>query len=131
MKQVKQQNTKPELAVRSLIHRLGFRFRLHRRNLPGTPDIVFPSRRVAIFVHGCFWHGHDCKRGRPPKTRPEFWMPKLAANKARDARKSEELSALGWHVAVVWQCELDNPEALSDRLVQLLTSESAQQDCTK
>ncbi|EPL5956085.1 very short patch repair endonuclease [Pseudomonas aeruginosa] len=128
MKKVKQQNTKPELAVRSLLHRLGFRFRLHRKDLPGSPDIVFPSRRVAMFVHGCFWHGHECRRGRPPKTRPEFWGPKLASNKARDHRKSDELSALGWRVAVVWQCELDDSESLSNRLVQLLTSERVQQD---
>lgn len=128
MKKVKQQNTKPELAVRSLLHRLGFRFRLHRKDLPGSPDIVFPSRRVAMFVHGCFWHGHECRRGRLPKTRLEFWGPKLAANKARDQRKSDELSALGWRVAVVWQCELDDSESLSDRLVQLLTSERVQQD---
>lgn len=121
MRRVKQQNTKPEMLVRSLLHRLGYRFSLHRKDLPGTPDIVFPKRRLALFVHGCFWHGHDCRRGRLPKTRIDYWEPKMAANKARDQRKELELIEHGWRVAKVWECELDDMQALSERLTALLS----------
>ena len=120
MQQVKGKDTKPEKIVRSLLHRLGYRFRLHRKDLPGTPDIVFPSRRVALFVHGCFWHGHGCRIGQLPKSRLDYWQPKIEGNRDRDRRKESALAAAGWRVDTVWQCELANREALRDRLVRLL-----------
>lgn len=116
MQRVKGKDTAPELAVRSLLHRLGYRFRLHRKDLPGTPDIVLPGRRVVLFVHGCFWHGHGCRLGRLPKSRLEYWQPKIAANRDRDQRKAECLAVLGWRVVVIWQCELADAEALAQRL---------------
>lgn len=121
MRCVSTKNTGPEKAVRSLLHRLGYRFRLHRKDLPGTPDIVFPSRHLALFVHGCFWHSHDCRIGKPPKSRLDYWLPKLQANHARDLRNAAALVAAGWHVEVVWQCELFDQEALAARLSRLLT----------
>ncbi|VVE01324.1 very short patch repair endonuclease [Pandoraea nosoerga] len=120
MQQVKGKNTRPEMIVRSLLHRLGYRFRLHRKDLPGTPDVVFPSRRVALFVHGCFWHGHGCRIGQLPKSRLDYWQPKIATNRDRDARKEAALEATGWRVAVVWQCELTDLEGLATRLKDLL-----------
>jgi DNA mismatch endonuclease (patch repair protein) len=105
---VRGKNTKPEIAVRRLVHALGYRFRLHRRDLPGAPDLVFPGRRKVIFVHGCFWHQHDdpsCWRSRLPKTRQEFWVPKLAGNAARDRRNLAALGAAGWKTMVVWECQ--------------------------
>jgi DNA mismatch endonuclease (patch repair protein) len=109
MKKVRQRDTAPELVVRRLLHARGWRYRLHAKHLPGTPDIVFPVRRAAVFVNGCFWHGHTCKLGRPPKSRPEFWGPKLSANRERDARKVRELKSIGWRVMTVWQCSLIDP----------------------
>jgi DNA mismatch endonuclease (patch repair protein) len=107
MRAVKGKNTKPEQAVRSLLHSLGYRFRLHRRDLPGSPDIVFPGRKAAIFVHGCFWHSHTCSRGsRMPKANADYWAGKLARNKARDATARAALKALGWRVLTVWECEI-------------------------
>lgn len=120
MSKVKPKNTKPELIVRSLLHRLGYRFRLHRKDLPGTPDVVFPSRRLALFVHGCYWHGHGCKIGKPPKSRLDYWLPKIEANRERDQRKTLALQETGWRVATVWQCELADPVALAARLRHLL-----------
>jgi DNA mismatch endonuclease (patch repair protein) len=105
---VRSKDTKPELLVRRLVHSLGYRFRLHRRDLPGVPDLVFPGRRKIIFVHGCFWHRHSdpaCWRSRIPKTKPEFWIPKLEANTARDAVAEAGLRKLGWDVLMVWECE--------------------------
>ncbi|WP_432731982.1 very short patch repair endonuclease [Variovorax sp. W6] len=116
MKKVRGKNTGPELAVRSLLHRLGFRFRLHRKDLPGTPDVVFPRLRVALFVHGCFWHGHGCKYGQLPKSKLDYWAPKIAANRARDIRKTTMLGELGWQVVEVWQCELRDMLSLAHRL---------------
>lgn len=110
MSRIGPKNTKPELTVRRLLHAAGWRYRLHRKGLPGTPDIVFGPRKVALFVHGCFWHGHHCRLGRLPKTRPEFWSEKIAGNRARDARKVEQLMAQGWRVMTVWQCSLKNPD---------------------
>ena len=95
MQSVGQKNTGPEWSVRRLLHRLGYRYRLHRKDLPGTPDIVFPSRRKAIFVHGCYWHGHGCKKGRLPKSNLDYWSPKIDSNKERDRRKQSELEAAG------------------------------------
>jgi len=107
MSRVREKNTSPEFKVRSLVHRLGYRFRLHRKDLPGKPDLVFPSRKKIIFVHGCFWHGHDCARGnRSPKTNTEYWVEKIRRNTERDACHQAELKAIGWDVLVVWECEL-------------------------
>ncbi len=109
-------NTKPEVAVRSLLHGLGYRFRLHRRDLPGTPDIVLPRYRTAVFVHGCFWRGHFCKRDKMPKSRTEYREGKIAANRRRDARARRRLRSLGWKVVIVWECELGHREKLARRL---------------
>ena len=125
MARIGQKNTKPELAVRSLLHGLGYRFRLHRRELPGTPDIAFIGRKKAIFVHGCYWHGHGCKIGKPPKSNLEFWLPKIRGNRERDARKRSELEAIGWSVEEVWQCEIKDIERLSDRLQSFLGSQNS------
>ena len=122
MKAVKSKDTGPEKRVRSVLHRLGYRFRLHRKDLPGSPDIVFPGRRQAIFVHGCFWHAHGCKIGQAPKSKLDYWGPKLDANRARDARKLGELQAAGWAVLVLWQCELGDEPALEARLRTFLDS---------
>lgn len=116
MQSVQTKNTGPELAVRRALFASGYRFRLHRRDLPGSPDIVMPGRKKAIFVHGCFWHGHGCSKGKIPKSRPDYWMPKIAANKERDRRNARALRALGWSVHVIWQCELRDMHALLDRL---------------
>lgn len=116
-------NTAPELVVRRLIHAMGFRFRLHRKDLPGTPDIVLGPRRKAIFVHGCFWHAHGCKIGKPPKSRPEFWGPKLDRNKVRDRESEIALRSRGWDVLTVWQCETRDRGALATRLAEFLQGE--------
>src|ERR1700749_1114031 len=117
MRAVKSSDTAPELAVRSMVHRLGFRFRLHRKDLPGKPDLVFPGPRKVIFVHGCFWHGHDCARGaRMPKANAEYWRGKIGRNVARDAKHLVALKETGWHTAVVWECELKDPGKLQKRL---------------
>lgn len=120
MQKVGTKDTGPEMAVRSILHRMGYRFRLHRKDLPGTPDIVLPRRRVALFVHGCFWHMHGCQKGRLPKSRLDYWEPKLLANRQRDERNVADLRAAGWSVAVVWQCELGDRESLEARLRTLL-----------
>jgi DNA mismatch endonuclease (patch repair protein) len=115
MARIGPKNTKPELIVRRMLHSAGWRYRLHRKGLPGTPDIVFGSRKVALFVHGCFWHGHHCRLGRLPKTRPEFWSTKIAGNRARDALKVDQLVERGWRVMTIWQCGLqDSGAALHD-----------------
>ncbi|WP_337154203.1 very short patch repair endonuclease [Pseudomonas protegens] len=117
MGKIKGQNTKPELIVRSLCHSLGGRFRLHWRDLPGTPDLVFPKYRLCLFVHGCFWHRHpECKYAYTPKTNLDFWLPKLHRNVERDREQEEALRALGWRVEVVWECETKRPELLEARL---------------
>lgn len=109
---VKRKNTKPEIALRSLLYRSGYRFHLHRSDLTGTPDIVFPKVKGAIFVHGCFWHRHrGCKRATTPTQNREFWEDKFAGNIVRDNRKIEDLGAIGWRSLVVWECEiLEHPE---------------------
>lgn len=103
---IKGANTKPELVLRSALHRRGFRFRLHRRDLPGRPDMVFPKRRAVLFAHGCFWHRHDCPLFKWPSTRPEFWREKLNGNVERDRRQLAELRETGWRVGIVWECAL-------------------------
>ena len=109
MARVKGKDTKPELVVRSALHRAGLRYRLHHKGLPGRPDIVFPSEKVAVFVHGCFWHRHEgCPRTRTPKTRVGFWEEKFAGTVERDRKATAALEAEGWHVHVIWECELPN-----------------------
>lgn len=120
MSRIKGTNTKPEIEVRSLLHRLGYRFRLHRRDLPGTPDIVLPGRSAVVFVHGCFWHSHACKRAKMPKSRKVYWAEKMEGNRRRDARKRRQLRALGWKVVVVWECELKNSDRLARKLRRVL-----------
>jgi len=115
MARIRSVNTKPELAVRSLLHIRGLRFRLYRRDLPGHPDLVFPRYRVALFVHGCFWHQHEgCRLASKPKTRTDYWTPKLAANVARDTRSSAALFSLGWHSEIVWECVVRDTERLEN-----------------
>lgn len=103
---IRGKNTKPEMAIRSALHRLGFRFRLHDTGLPGKPDLVFPKYRAVVFVHGCFWHGHDCHLFRWPKTRSEFWRKKIGANVVRDREQLSALLASEWRVAIIWECAL-------------------------
>lgn len=112
---IKRKNTKPEIVVRKHLFAAGFRFRLHRRDLPGAPDIVMPGRRVAVFVHGCFWHRHaGCRYAKLPSTRPEFWKDKLDGNAARDAKAIDALLKQGWRVLVVWECAIRDERKLGD-----------------
>lgn len=110
----------PELKVRSLVHRLGYRFRLHRKDLPGKPDLVFGPRRKVIFVHGCFWHFHTCPASHLPKSNQEYWVPKLEMNKARDKKNLDALEAQGWQALVIWECEARDERALVKRLKAFL-----------
>lgn len=117
MRAVKRANTAPEIKVRQVLHALGLRFRLHCRDLPGSPDVVLPRFRTVIFVHGCFWHRHpDCRYATTPKTRQEYWLPKFDANVERDARKEAQVRELGWRVLVIWECETKSVKALEARL---------------
>lgn len=120
MGRVKGKDTKPEMVVRRLVHALGYRYRLHRRDLPGRPDLVFGPRHKVIFVHGCFWHRHDCHLGRMPKSRVDFWQAKLEANRLRDMHNQTALAELGWQILVVWECELAQQEQLKNKLVRFL-----------
>ncbi len=121
MRRIRSRDTKPELMVRSLVHRMGYRFRLHRKDLPGCPDLVFPSRRKVIFVHGCFWHQHGrCIDGRLPHSRTSYWIPKLLRNKRRDKLSRDQLRRSGWRSLVVWDCQTANGEKLQKRLVRFL-----------
>jgi DNA mismatch endonuclease, patch repair protein len=121
MRRIRSVDTKPELDVRSLIHQLGYRFRLHRKDLPGKPDIVFPGRKKVIFVHGCFWHQHrGCSEGRVPSSRTGYWGPKLKRNRARDAENQARLKEQGWDVLVVWECGLKDRKSLSKALRRFL-----------
>ncbi len=106
MSGIRSQNTKPEILVRSLLHRQGFRFLLHVRNLPGKPDIVLPRFHAVIFVHGCFWHGHDCHFFKWPRTRPDFWREKIERNRANDYTKKQALLSIGWRIGIVWECAI-------------------------
>lgn len=125
MARVGPKDTKPERVVRRISHALGYRFRLQRRDLPGTPDLIFPRLRKIIFVHGCFWHRHPgCKKASMPKTRVDFWADKFARNIERDARKEFELRQLGWDVAVVWECETRDTKTLESRLARWLSLDS-------
>ena len=114
MSRVRGKNTKPELHVRSLLHRAGFRFRLSSSHVPGKPDIILPKYRAVILVHGCFWHGHDCYRFSWPKTRKAFWRKKIEGNRERDARYLKQLKSEGWRVCIVWECALRGKSRLGD-----------------
>lgn len=121
MSRVRKTDTKPEMIVRQLVHGLGYRFRLHRHDLPGTPDLTFPSRRKVIFVHGCFWHRHNCRLGgRLPTTRLEYWLPKLSRNVDRDRSVEIELRRLGWSVLVIWECETRSLDLIRDQVLNFL-----------
>ncbi len=116
MAAVRSSDTTAEKTVRSILHRLGLRFRLHQRTLPGTPDIVLKRHETVVFVHGCFWHSHECPRGKVPSVRSGFWVPKLARNRERDRANADSLRELGWRVLTVWECELREPTRLACRL---------------
>jgi len=117
MRKVPGKNSSAELKLRRLLTRMGLRYRLHRRDLPGSPDVAFPGRKTAVFVHGCFWHGHDCKRGaRPPKANAGYWTAKIARNRTRDAANQAALAAMGWRPLTVWECELKDEAALEARM---------------
>jgi len=120
MSRIGGKNTAPEMEVRSLLHAFGYRFRVQRRDLPGRPDIVFPSRRKVIFVNGCFWHAHGCKIGKPPKSRIDYWGPKLEANRDRDTRNKAKLRGAGWKSLTIWQCQIRNLPRLQTRLFSFL-----------
>ena len=120
MQAVRNKDTKPEIVVRQCLHAMGYRYRLHRKNLPGRPDIAFIGQRKAIFVHGCFWHQHGCPKGRLPKSRLDYWQPKLEQNVERDRTKIEQLESMGWESLVLWQCELADIGALAIRLQEFV-----------
>lgn len=128
MSGIRGSNTKPEILIRSLLHRYGFRFRLHVRDLPGKPDIVLPRYHAVIFVHGCFWHGHDCPLFRWPATRPDFWREKIGRNQINDNRNRDALLANGWRVGIVWECALrgagKNIEGVAGSLADWLRSDA-------
>ena len=121
MARVRSVDTAPEMLVRRLVHRMGYRYRLHRRDLPGTPDLVFPRRRCVIFVHGCFWHQHACPRGTRPTSNHDFWNRKLDSNVRRDRYNTAALRRNGWHVLTVWECETKDLGALTRRLSGFLS----------
>jgi DNA mismatch endonuclease (patch repair protein) len=120
MSRIRGRNTTPELTVRSMLHRLGYRFRLHRKDLPGTPDIVFPSKRRVVFIDGCFWHGHQCHIGHLPSSNVRYWRDKIRKNQRRDAKTRNLLRAQGWQVLSVWECEVQNTNILTKRLIYFL-----------
>jgi DNA mismatch endonuclease, patch repair protein len=117
MRRIRSKDTEPEMAVRRLVHNMGYRYRLHRRDIPGKPDLAFPGRRKVIFIHGCFWHQHPgCREGRPPKSNAAYWLPKLERNQARDKAALEQLAASGWQALVVWECETKDVHALIEKM---------------
>jgi len=127
MSRVRGRDTVPEMSVRRLVHGMGYRYRLHRRNLPGKPDLVFPSRRKVIFVHGCFWHRHPdpaCKLARLPKSKLDFWLPKLERNRERDLKVQKQLAELGWEYLIIWECEVRKTVLLMDKVKYFLDGES-------
>jgi DNA mismatch endonuclease, patch repair protein len=132
MRRIRSKDTLPEIKVRSMLHRLGFRFRLHRKDLPGTPDVVLPKFRTVIFVHGCFWHQHPgCKDASRPSTRQDYWLPKLDRNIKRDKKSLSELKALGWNVLVIWECETQNKAALSEKLFLSISQQIPDKACQR
>ncbi len=128
MSGIRGRNTKPEILIRSLLHRQGFRFRLHVRDMPGKPDIVLPRYRALLFVHGCFWHGHNCPLFKLPGTRPDFWREKIDRNRTNDSRAKEALLANGWRVGIIWECALrgagKNTEGVAQSLAEWLRSDT-------
>jgi DNA mismatch endonuclease (patch repair protein) len=120
MSRIRGKNSKPEIAVRKLIYSLGYRYRLHAKTLPGRPDLVFAGRKKVIFVHGCFWHCHGCKKGQPPKSNLDYWSPKLQENINRDNKNVLELEAAGWEVLIVWQCEIKDIDNIERKVVSFL-----------
>ena len=121
MSKVRSKNTKPEMKVRSLVHSLGYRYRLHAAEIPGKPDLVFRSRGKVLFIHGCFWHRHrGCPNNRTPKSRVDFWTKKLEGNKARDARIKRELTKMGWRYLVIWECQVKDADKLKRKIVSFL-----------
>lgn len=129
MRAVRSKDTKLELKVRRLVYRLGYRYRLHRKDLPGTPDLVFPTRRKVIFVHGCFWHGHNCTRGsRKPKENAGYWQDKICRNRDRDEAQETKLRDSGWNVLIVWECEARDATTLTARIEQFLGPIRCQKD---
>lgn len=130
MSGIKGQNTKPELVIRRALHARGLRYRLHVKGFPGKPDMLFAKHRAAVFVHGCFWHGHDCALFKVPSTRPEFWQQKIASNRNRDAKISQDINALGWRELVIWECAIRGPDRIGleetvERAAAWLASRSA------
>ncbi len=122
MSSIKNKNTAPEIIVRKLLHSMGYRFRLHRKDLPGTPDIVLPKHKTVIFINGCFWHGHEhCPRSRLPDTNKDFWEAKIIKNKKRDEENIEKLRSQGWNTIVVWTCELKDIEQLKNKYRKILS----------
>ena len=121
MSLIRGKDSSPELKLRTLVHGMGFRYRLHVKDLPGSPDLVFPARRAVIFMHGCFWHRHpDCKLARMPKSKLNFWKPKLEGNRKRDLANQKKLLEMGWRVQVIWECEMANPEQVSKKVQKFL-----------
>lgn len=120
MRAVHGKNTAPEMTVRKMVFAMGYRYRIHTKGLAGTPDLVFVSRRKVIFVHGCFWHGHECKKGKLPKSQPDYWKDKIGQNTMRDSRNISALRDLGWDVLVIWQCELKDAARLTMKISSFL-----------
>lgn len=133
MRRIRSKNTVPELTVRKLLRDLGFTgYRIHRKELPGKPDIAFIGRKKAIMIHGCFWHGHDCKEGlRKPKSNADYWLPKIDRNKARDAEHTVKLEQMGWKVLTVWECELRDARNLANKLRCFLAAENEGGECNR
>jgi len=122
MSRIRSKDTKPELAVRSILHRLGYRFRLHRKDLPGRPDIVLPRHHKAVLVHGCFWHGHTCRLASKPKSNTGYWSEKILKNKERDARNLNALKEAGWSVLELWECDVRKMDGLEEQLAAFMKS---------
>lgn len=125
MSRIRSRDTAPELAVRRAIHSAGLRYRLHRKGLPGRPDLIFPGRRLALFVHGCFWHQHGCRLSHAPASRLDYWGPKLRRNKERDAENADSLTAAGWTVMCVWECETRSADVLAELVNSILAAPAA------
>lgn len=120
MRRIRSKNTGPEIRVRKLIHKMGYRYRVHVKHLPGRPDIVFASRKKIIFVHGCFWHQHNCREGRIPGTAIAYWKPKLQRTRERDRKHVRWLNKTGWKVLILWECEIEKETALAERIQKFL-----------
>lgn len=124
MKRIRGKDTAPELIVRKLIYSLGYRYRLHGQKLPGKPDIVFAGKKKVIFVHGCFWHGHNCKKGKPPKSNLDYWLPKLKENRRRDTLNQKLIRSAGWEVLIIWQCQIHDAITLEKAIINFLENGS-------